>query len=129
VAQSLIGAFAGFAVLWALGNVGAMIFKQPAMGGGDIKLLGGIGAVLGWKGIFVSLFAASIGGAVFSLVGIILNRLKPRAYIPFGPFLSGGAILALVLRLFFWKILLTTGGTENRLLSEITQQISTNAEC
>jgi leader peptidase (prepilin peptidase)/N-methyltransferase len=103
VIQSIGGMATGVVVLWTLGGIGSAVFKQPAMGGGDVKLLGGIGAFLGWKGIFISLFAASICGAIFSLVGMAFKLLKPRNYIPFGPFLSFGALIALLLRVFSGK--------------------------
>ena len=63
------------------------------MGGGDIKLLAMIGASLGWKGVLFTIF---IGSAIGSLVGIILmlrTRRGLKLAVPFGPFLSMGAII------------------------------------
>ena len=63
------------------------------MGGGDIKLLAMIGAALGWKGVLFTIF---IGSAIGTLVGIILmlrTRKGLKLAIPFGPFLSIGAII------------------------------------
>jgi len=95
---SLTGAILGAAIPFFLGVVGKMIYKKDAMGGGDVKLLAMIGAFLGWRSVLVSMFFGSLLGTVVSLTLIGLKLKKMDDYVPFGPYLSAGAIIAL-----FWK--------------------------
>jgi leader peptidase (prepilin peptidase)/N-methyltransferase len=62
------------------------------MGGGDVKLMAMIGAFLGWKMIFLTLFVGSMLGAV---IGIVWKLCTGKEYVPFGPFLSIGALFSL----------------------------------
>lgn len=91
IASAMTGIIAGGGGLFVVAAIGRFIFKKEAMGGGDIKLLAGIGAILGWKGAIATLFIGSAIGAVASLVAIATGLLKRHQYIPFGPFLSFGA--------------------------------------
>jgi leader peptidase (prepilin peptidase)/N-methyltransferase len=62
------------------------------MGGGDIKLLAWVGAVLGWKAIPMVVLFSSLGGSV---VGIALSLRAKDAMqrpIPFGPYLAAAAL-------------------------------------
>lgn len=102
---SLFGLAMGSGLLLAVGFLSLLIFKKEGMGGGDVKLLGMIGAFLGWKWtLMVAILASTIGGIVgLLLIGI---KLKKRTdYIPFGPYLSLGAIAIIlfedILRAFF----------------------------
>lgn len=69
---------------------------REGMGGGDVKLLAMIGAFLGWKGVFFTLFVGSLLG---SLTGVFLSLARGESIrevaIPFGPFLSAGAVFYL----------------------------------
>ena len=95
--DSIIGAAlgGGFLFLVAIGYY--FLTKKEGMGGGDIKLLAMIGAFLGWKSLFLTVFISS---ALGSIVGVILmiKKGKDRKYaVPFGPFLAIGALIYL-----FW---------------------------
>ncbi len=94
--HALYGAVAGFGFLWAVAYAYYLVRGREGMGGGDIKLLGWIGAVLGWTAIpFVILVSTLIG----SIVGAIMaTRTKDgMSYaIPFGPFLAGAALIYLL---------------------------------
>ena len=95
---SFEGILLGGLVLVFLALLGTFMLKKDAMGGGDIKLLAMIGAFLGWKSIFISLFFASLIGTAITLVLVSLKIRKIHDYIPFGPYLALGAIIAM-----FWK--------------------------
>lgn len=69
------------------------VVPREAMGMGDVKFMGLVGAFLGWKGIFFTLFAASIIGSVIALAMIAGRRREWAARIPFGPYLALGATL------------------------------------
>ena len=68
------------------------IRHQEGLGGGDVKLLGMIGAFVGWAGVVFTILVASVVGA---LVGIVVMRRSGegmKTMVPFGPFLSLGAV-------------------------------------
>ena len=95
--DALIGAALGVGFLWSVAYLYFVFRNRDGMGGGDIKLLGWIGAVLGWKAIPVVILLSSVLG---SLVGIVLAaRTKGglQNAIPFGPYLAGAALLYLLL--------------------------------
>lgn len=92
-AESLIGVVAGGGFLWAVAYIYLAIRREEGMGGGDIKLLAWIGAVLGWTAIpFTILFSSLFG----SLIGLAIAARKKeglKSSLPFGPYLAVGAIL------------------------------------
>ena len=90
--QSLFGILAGGGFLYASAMLAEFFLKKEAMGGGDIKLLAMIGALIGWLGAFWVIFAASLIGSV---VGIYLRITKGQQLIPFGPYIGAGAVLYL----------------------------------
>jgi len=87
----LLGGGSLFAVAWGY----QMLTGREGMGGGDIKLLAMIGAFVGWQGILFTLFAASAIGTIIGLLAMIRSKKGMRMAIPFGPFLSAGAVIDL----------------------------------
>ena len=65
------------------------------MGGGDVKLMGGVGALIGWQGVITTVIFASFIGLVYSVFLMIFKGKKGGDAIPFGPFLSMGALINL----------------------------------
>jgi leader peptidase (prepilin peptidase) / N-methyltransferase len=89
--NALIGAGA------AVGFLGALaLIVRGGLAVGDLYLVAPIGLALGWPSIFTALFAAAFLAAATSLVLLLVRRVGMRSYIPFGPFLVGGAVLALL---------------------------------
>ena len=93
--QSLLGAGVGFFGTLAMALLGYALFRKEAMGGGDVKLMGGIGALLGWQGVITTIVFASVFGLIYSLYLMIFKGKKRGDAIPFGPFLSMGALINL----------------------------------
>ncbi len=92
--HTLIGIFAGGGSLFAVAYIYTLIRKQEGMGGGDIKLLAMIGAAIGIKGVFFTIFAGSLLGTITGFLIMLYNQVaNMQLKIPFGPFLSMGAIL------------------------------------
>lgn len=93
---ALWGVLLGGGFLWAVAYFYEVFRKQEGMGGGDIKLLAWIGAVLGWPAIPFVILSSSIVG---SIVGIFVMRKSEnglKTVIPFGPFLALGSVLYLL---------------------------------
>lgn len=90
--MAIVGAVAAVAFLGALALV-----VRGGLAIGDLYLVAPIGLALGWPAIFTALFAAAFLAAGTSLVLLASRRVGMRSYIPFGPFLVGGAVLALLL--------------------------------
>lgn len=90
--DALIGAAAavGFLGIVALGVRGGMAR-------GDLLLVAPIGTLVGWPAIFTALFTAALLSAATSLALLATKRVGLRSYIPFGPFLVAGAVLALLI--------------------------------
>jgi leader peptidase (prepilin peptidase)/N-methyltransferase len=93
--ESLIGIILGGGLLLSVAWGYYILAKREGMGGGDIKLLAMIGAFLGWKGVIFTVFAASAIGTAAGLVVVLCTGGGRRLAIPFGPFLSLGALLYL----------------------------------
>lgn len=91
-AFSCASALGGLAICWAVAVFGEKVFKKEAMGGGDIKLLAGVGAWFGVLGAFDCLIIASFFGAIYGLSLLVRRKATRSDPIPFGPFLSAAAI-------------------------------------
>jgi leader peptidase (prepilin peptidase)/N-methyltransferase len=100
--NSLLGALVGGGILWLLAWASPYLFGKEGMGGGDIKLLAMIGAFLGWKPALMTIMIGSLLGSLVGVALIAAQAIKREDYIPFGPFLVGGALVAL----FFGRSLL-----------------------
>lgn len=87
------GILVGGGILYGVALVYYLIRKTDGMGGGDIKLLAMIGAATGVTGVLFTLFAGSFAGTGAGIATMIRNRHADRQMqIPFGPFLSVGAL-------------------------------------
>ena len=91
---ALTGVFLGGGSLYLVAIIYRFIRKEEGMGGGDIKLLAMIGAATGWQGVLFTLFAGSLAGTLAGGVAMVVKRnVNFRLRIPFGPYLSMGAIV------------------------------------
>jgi leader peptidase (prepilin peptidase)/N-methyltransferase len=103
-AASAFGAVAGAGILYVVGILGKILFRKriekagetEAMGFGDVKYLAMFGAVLGWDGMLLGFMVACLVAAAFGILKLIV--LRRMGYVPFGPFLSAGAMSIL-----FWR--------------------------
>lgn len=90
--DALIGAAAAVAFLGVVA-----LGVRGGMARGDLLLVAPIGTLVGWPAIFSALFAAALLSAATSLLLLATKRVGLRSYIPFGPFLVAGAVLALLI--------------------------------
>lgn len=90
--KSLVGVLVGGGFLYTAGTIAEWVLKKEAMGGGDVKLLAAIGAVIGWRGVLWTIFVSSLVG---TLGGLYLRFRKGEELIPYGPYLALAAFLYL----------------------------------
>jgi leader peptidase (prepilin peptidase)/N-methyltransferase len=94
---SLQGMLIGSAVILWMAILGELAFRREAMGFGDVKLLGMIGAFIGWQGAVFSIFAGAFIGVFAAAATMIAEKLSGRGgkffgrEIPFGPMLCAAA--------------------------------------
>jgi len=100
--NGLLGVLVGGGILWLLAWASPYVFGKEGMGGGDIKLLAMIGAFLGWKPALMTIMVGSFLGSLVGVTLIVARVIRREDYIPFGPFLVCGALVAL----FFGQSLL-----------------------
>jgi leader peptidase (prepilin peptidase)/N-methyltransferase len=112
---SITGALIGAGLIYWISVLGEIVFRKPAMGEGDVKFVGFIGAFCGWQGAVFSMFGGAFIGSVILLpiliIGRILNRQKKEdnlsedsneagdevialgSQVPFGPMLAAGGLV------------------------------------
>lgn len=90
--NSIIGTLLGFGLFYLVAFA-----SRGGMGGGDIKMMSMVGAVLGWKGVLFTTFAGSLTGSVIGIYLMLFKGRGRKSKIPFGPFLALGAVLSLLL--------------------------------
>lgn len=95
--QSIIGCVVGGGSLILLAIIGKLMFKQDAMGGGDIKLMAGVGAFIGWQRVLLAIFIAALIGSIIGITLIVTKKIKKRDMMPFGPSLAVGSTITLFL--------------------------------
>jgi leader peptidase (prepilin peptidase)/N-methyltransferase len=94
--EGLVGIAVGYGVPWTIGMLYMAIRKREGLGLGDNMLLALVGALLGWKGVVVSLFGGSVIGSIIGI--LVLVRAKQnvlQSELPFGPFLAMAAVFYL----------------------------------
>lgn len=105
--SAVIGALVGGGSLWLVGAVWKMLRGVEAMGLGDVKMMFGVGALLGWRLAALAIFLGAFSGAVIGLAIIARQKDKDlQTQIPFGIFLGAGSILSLLFgeRLIAWYV-------------------------
>ena len=91
--RSLIGMAVGFGLLYAVAEIGTFVFKKDAMGFGDVKLMGAIGAFGGWQSVLFTVLISSLIGSVVGIGLVVSRRRDWQSRIPFGPYLALAAVL------------------------------------
>ena len=93
----LIGAVAGWTVLWLIAVIGRAVLRKTAMGGGDLKLMALNGLFLGaWPELVMVIAFSAVSGAIVGSALIISGQKSRQSPIPYGPFLAGAAVLVLL---------------------------------
>lgn len=106
---SLVGALIGAGLVYWIAAIAERLFGRPAMGEGDIKFVGFIGAFCGWQGAVFAFFGGALIGTLLLLPWLFYQRCRGRAsasdgeaaevnpvaglQVPFGPFLALAGLL------------------------------------
>jgi leader peptidase (prepilin peptidase)/N-methyltransferase len=90
------GAVAGYLSLWLVYWAFKLVTGKEGMGYGDFKLFAALGAWFGWQTLIPIILLASIIGAIVGIAMKFSTGLREGGYIPFGPFLAGAGLTALV---------------------------------
>ncbi len=102
--ESLLGILIGSGIILWLALVAELVLRKEAMGFGDVKLLGGIGAFTGWQGAVFSLMGGSVIGLFGLCIWMLIKKVRAKGkddgdnqifgkHTPFGPMLAAGAIV------------------------------------
>lgn len=97
VQSAVVGAVAGYLILWIVYWGFKLLTGKEGMGYGDFKLLAAIGAWLGWQMLPLVILLSAVVGTVVGIAGILLRGRERGAKLPFGPYLAAAGFIAL-----FW---------------------------
>ncbi len=91
---SLGGLVSGFGFLWLIGFIFSKILKKDALGFGDVKLIGAIGAFFGPVAVLFTIIVSSFVGAIMGVAMILRGKARLGGFtaVPYGPFLALGAV-------------------------------------
>ncbi len=103
LSSAVIGAIAGYLILWLVYWGFKLLTGKDGMGYGDFKLLAAIGAWLGWQLLPLVILVSAMVGTIVGLAGIMLQGRERGAKLPFGPYLAAAGFVAL-----FWGKALNT---------------------
>lgn len=93
---SVFGAAAGYLSLWLVYWGFKLATGKEGMGYGDFKLFAALGAWFGWQALVPIILMSSVIGAVVGIAMKFFSSLREGGYIPFGPFLVGAGLTAMV---------------------------------
>lgn len=98
LSDAVIGAIAGYLILWTIYWLFKLITGKEGMGYGDFKLLAALGAWFGWQALPAIVLLSSLVGAVIGIGLIVLAKRGREVPMPFGPYLAGAGLLTLYFR-------------------------------
>ena len=93
--EGVIGAMAGYFLLWVVYHGFRLLTGREGMGHGDFKLLAALGAWLGWPALPAVVVLASLAGATAGLALVACGRASRGTPLPFGPYLAAAGLLVL----------------------------------
>ncbi|MFK8077937.1 MAG: A24 family peptidase [Granulosicoccus sp.] len=94
--SSVIGAAAGYMVLWSVYQLFKLVTGKEGMGYGDFKLLAALGAILGWQALPMIILLSSLVGAILGIAIISMTGRDKNIPMPFGPFLATAGWIAML---------------------------------
>lgn len=101
---SILGLLVGGGLVWLIRIFGTLAFGKEAMGLGDVHLMAGVGAIVGWIDVTLAFFAAAFVGMAWTIVSAISQR-GVRRTMPYGPYLAIATVLVVVFKPLFEALL------------------------
>lgn len=102
IIASMIGVLAGGGLTFLCSVLGKWVFKKEAMGFGDVKLMGMIGGIVGWKLSIAIFFVAPFFGLLMAIPMLIFKKSR---LIPYGPFLALATLVCILIQDYFIGII------------------------
>lgn len=93
---AIIGALAGYLSLWSIYHLFRLLTGKEGMGYGDFKLLGALGAWLGWSALPMIVLMSAVVGAVTGVALILARKHERSVPIPFGPYLAAAGWISML---------------------------------
>jgi len=94
--SSVIGAIAGYLILWSVYQLFKLLTKKEGMGFGDFKLLAALGAWMGFSYLPQIILVSSVVGSITGISMLLIGKTKQQQPIPFGPYLAIAGWIALL---------------------------------
>lgn len=94
--DAVIGACAGYLLLWSIYWLFKLATGKEGMGYGDFKLLAALGAWLGWTALPTIILLSSVVGATVGIGLIVFTKRGRSIPMPFGPYLAAAGMITLV---------------------------------
>jgi len=94
--DAIVGAIAGYLTLWSIFWLFKLVTGKDGMGYGDFKLLGALGAWLGWQDLPMIIMMSAVVGAVINITMIVARGKDRSIPIPFGPYLAAAGWITMV---------------------------------
>jgi leader peptidase (prepilin peptidase)/N-methyltransferase len=104
---SLLGALVGGGILFIIGWTYQIARKKQGLGMGDVKMMAFVGAFLGWRLAFLTIFAGSLLGSLAGIFLVFFQGKNLQAKLAFGTFLGVGAVAALFFGLRLFELYIT----------------------
>lgn len=96
LAVAVLGAVGGYLSLWTIYWAFKLLTGREGMGYGDFKLFAALGVWFGWTALVPIILMASVIGAIVGITLKFSSGLREGGYVPFGPFLAGAGLTAMV---------------------------------
>lgn len=108
LAVSLAGLVVGGGIVWGVRIVGFWTLRREAMGFGDVILMALVGSFLGWQATLVAFFLAPFFAMLVTIIRWLASLVRKgeghAGYIPYGPYLSLGALVVLLSWKWMWPV-------------------------
>jgi len=96
LSEAVIGAAAGYLLLWLVFHAFRLVTGKEGMGYGDFKLLGALGAWFGWSALPSLILLSSVVGALVGIALMVFKRHDRNIPIAFGPYIAGAGLVMLL---------------------------------
>ncbi|NIA27220.1 MAG: prepilin peptidase [Desulfobulbaceae bacterium] len=94
--DAIVGAVAGYLSLWSVYQLFRLVTGKEGMGYGDFKLLGALGAWLGWQALPTIILMSAVVGAIIGIALIVFRGRDRQIPIPFGPYLAAAGWIVML---------------------------------